>query len=108
MNTKMIRLAAATLLATGVSAAAHAEYRCDPAPSWADRVACEAAAQGPTELRRTVWAMNAIRINLRFEDYVNDETVQKWAAADSPSHIADVEDTIDVNDAAVKVASLQR
>lgn len=103
MNTKMICLASAALLTTGFSVAAQAEYRCDPAPTWVDRAACEAAAQGPTELRRTVWAMNAIRINLRFEDYVNDATAQKWAQAEPQTQVAEKKE-----DASLKLASAER
>lgn len=102
MNTKTVRLATAALLVTGVSAAAHAEYRCDPAPTWVDRTACEAAAAGPTELRRTIWALNAIRINVRFEDYVNDATAAKWAQAPKETELAEKSDT------RLQVASAER
>jgi hypothetical protein len=77
MNAKTVRIAAA-LLATGLAASAHAEYRCDPAPSWVDRAACKAAEQGPNELRRFVEAMNSIRINIRFEHYVNAALARQW------------------------------
>jgi hypothetical protein len=77
MNAKTVRIAAA-LLATGLAASAHAEYRCDPAPSWIDRAACKAAEQGPNELRRFVEAMNSIRINIRFEHYVNPALARQW------------------------------
>lgn len=77
MNAKTVRIAAA-LLATGFAAAAHAEYRCDPAPSWVDRAACKAAEQGPNELRRFVEAMNSLRINIRFEHYVNPALARQW------------------------------
>lgn len=103
MTMKLIRLATAALLATGVSAAAQAEYRCDPAPTWADRAACEAAAQGPTELRRTVQSMNYLRLNMRFEDYVNDATAQKWAQAKPETQVAEKKE-----DASLKVASAAR
>lgn len=102
MNTKMIRLATAALLVTGVSAAANAEYRCDPAPTWADRKSCEAAAQGPTELRRTVQSMNSIRINQRFEHYVNDATAAKWAQAPKQTELAEK------SDSKLQVASAQK
>ncbi len=93
MNTKMIRLATAALLVSGVSAAAHAEYRCDPAPSWVDREACAAAAAGPAELRRAIWAFNAIKINVQFEDYVNDTTMAKWAQAPKQTELAEKSDS---------------
>lgn len=102
MNTKMIRLATAALLVSGVSAAANAEYRCDPAPTWVDREACAAAAQGPVELRRAVWSMNAIRINIRFEDYVNDATAAKWAQAPQQTEFAEK------TDSKVQVASAEK
>ena len=51
MNAKITRLSVGLVLATGV-AAAHAEYRCAPAPTSIDRGACEAAKQGPDALRR--------------------------------------------------------
>ena len=88
MTLNTVRIASIALLATGVSAAAHAEYRCNPAPTWADRASCEAAAQGPTELRRQVQAMNTLRINQRFEHYVNDATLARWAQADTDTKFA--------------------
>jgi len=103
MNTKMIRLASAALLAAGASAAVQAEYRCNPAPTWADRAACEAAAQGPAELRRTVQSMNYLRLNLRFSDYVNEETAQKWAQAKTENQVAEKKE-----DTSLKVASAAR
>jgi hypothetical protein len=60
------------------ASSAQAEYRCDPAPSWVDRAACKAAGEGARELRRFVEAMNSIRINIRFDDYVNMATAQSW------------------------------
>lgn len=103
MSTKMIRIALTAFAVAGVSAAAQAEYRCDPAPAWADRAACEAAAQGPTELRRTVQAMNTLRLNLRFEDYVNEATAQKWAQAKPETQVAERKE-----DASLKLASAAR
>lgn len=93
MTTKMIRLATAALLVSGFAAAANAEYRCDPAPTWADRKACEAAGQGPAELRRTVQAMNSIRINQRFEHYVDEATAQRWAQVGKDTGFAEKTDS---------------
>ncbi len=78
MNVTMIRVSAAALFATAFSATAYAEYRCDPAPSWVDQRACEAATQGPDALRQYVESMNSIRVNLKMNDYVRPETVKAW------------------------------
>lgn len=77
MTTTLSRASVAIIVATAFTAA-HAEYRCDPAPNWVDRAACQAAREGPHELRRFVEAMNSIRISIRFEDYVNLATAQSW------------------------------
>ena len=53
MNTT-IRFTFALLFAGAFAAGAHAEYRCDPAPSSIDQRACNAAQQGPDSLRRFV------------------------------------------------------
>lgn len=66
------------VLVAAFASSAQAEYRCDPAPSWVDRAACKAASEGARELRRFVEAMNSIRINIRFDDYVNMATAQSW------------------------------
>lgn len=66
------------VLVAAFASSAQAEYRCDPAPSWVDRAACKAAGEGARELRRLVEAMNAIRINIRFDDYVNQATADSW------------------------------
>lgn len=66
------------VLVAAFASSAQAEYRCDPAPSWVDRAACKAASEGARELRRFVEAMNTIRINIRFDDYVNLATAQSW------------------------------
>lgn len=66
------------VLVAAFASSAQAEYRCDPAPSWVDRAACKAAGEGARELRRFVEAMNSIRINIQFADYVNLATAQSW------------------------------
>jgi hypothetical protein len=78
MNAKLPRVSVALLFATAFSAAAHAEYRCDPAPSWMDQRACEAADKSPETLRRFVQRMDYNRVNLKFSDYVSAATVRAW------------------------------
>jgi hypothetical protein len=80
MTTTITRMTAVALVAAAFSAAAHAEYRCSPAKTWMDREACEAARQGPDELRRFVQRMESIRVNLNFYDYVDLKTAQAWGA----------------------------
>ncbi len=74
------RISAALLVTAAFTASANAEYRCDPAPNWTDRAACEAANQGPDALRRFVQTMNTLRINLQFTDYVDFKTAERWDA----------------------------
>ncbi len=74
------RIASALVLAAAFTASAQAEYRCDTAPSWVDRSACQAADQGPDALRRFVQNMNSIRINIQFSDYVNEQRANSWEA----------------------------
>ena len=80
MTAKTPRITTALLLVAAFSASASAEYRCEPAQKWTDRAACEAADQGPEALRRFVENMNTLRINLRFSDYVDRKTAQRWEA----------------------------
>ena len=67
-------------IAAAFTAAAHAEYRCNPPQSWVDREACKAAAKSSDELRRFVQLMNSMRINIRFLDYVEDDTASASGA----------------------------
>ncbi len=78
MTASLTRISSALVVAAAFTANAHAEYRCDPAPTWVDRYACKAAEQGPTELRRFVQNMSSLRINLQFADYVDMKTAQNW------------------------------
>lgn len=78
MTATTTRISAALILAAAFTASAQAEYRCDSPPSWVDRNACQAAGQGPTDLRRFVQTMNTLRINVLFYDYVNEETAKAW------------------------------
>jgi len=78
MTAKMNPASVALLFATAFAASAHAEYRCDPAPSWVDRRACEAADKGPQALRKYVESMAGIRVYLNISDYINAATVQAW------------------------------
>jgi hypothetical protein len=80
MITKTTRLATAIFVAAAFTASASAEYRCDPAPSWMDRAACEAAEKHPDALRQFVQRMDRNRINLEFADYVDLKTVERWEA----------------------------
>jgi hypothetical protein len=80
MTATIARSFAALVVAAAFTAGAHAEYRCDPAPSWMDRSACEAADKSPADLRRFVQRMDWNRVNLQFSDYVNEKTAQKWDA----------------------------
>jgi hypothetical protein len=65
--------AAAMLAASSASA----EYRCAPPPTRTDRLACEAAQQGPEELSRLTHRMRVVE-NLHFPDYVNNATLIAW------------------------------
>jgi hypothetical protein len=65
--------AAAALFAT----AASAEYRCAAPPTRIDRLACEAAQQGPEALSRFIHRMRVVE-NLNFPDYVNRQTLIVW------------------------------
>jgi hypothetical protein len=78
MSTRSTRISAAVLIAVAFSASANAEFRCASAQNWPDRAACEAADQSPEALRRFVENMNTLRINLRFADYVDLKTAQRW------------------------------
>jgi hypothetical protein len=80
MTATTTRFASALVLAAAFTASAQAEYRCDTAPSWVDRSACQAADQGPDALRRFVQNMNSIRINIQFSDYVNEQRANSWDA----------------------------
>lgn len=80
MTTKTTCLTTAAFVAGAFAASANAEYRCDPAPSWMDRVACEAADKSPDALRQFAQRMDRNRVNLAFADYVDLKTVQRWQA----------------------------
>ncbi len=77
MTANATRLSAAVFLTVAFSSA-NAEFRCASAQNWPDRAACEAADRGPEALRRFVENMNTLRINLRFADYVDLKTAQRW------------------------------
>ena len=70
MTSIVIRSAIGIVLLAGITATAHAEYRCDPAPTFRDRRACEAAQEGPQALRRYLLQMSWHGANLQFADYV--------------------------------------
>jgi len=78
MKTTNARIAIAAIAVTALAGVARAEYRCDSAGTTIDRQACEAARQGPEELRRYVQAMKPVRSDLRFSDYVDRKTAAAW------------------------------
>jgi hypothetical protein len=91
MTAKTTCLTTAAFVAATFAASASAEYRCDPAPSWMDRAACEAADKSPDALRQFVQRMDSNRINLKFADYVDLRTVQRWQAEER--RLAEQKDT---------------
>ena len=78
MKNVLTRLSAGFVFAAACVASANAEYRCDPPQTVYDRLACEAAQQGPTALRRFVERWTSQMSNLYFWDYVDERTVQSW------------------------------
>lgn len=79
MSTTLYRISSALLVSIAFAATAHAEYRCDPAPTWIDQRACTAAEESPQALRQFVQRMRWFT-NLQFSDYVNEDTAQGWEA----------------------------
>jgi hypothetical protein len=80
MTATIIRNSAVLVVAAAFTAGAQAEYRCDPAPTWMDRSACEAADKSAADLRRFIQRMDWNRVNLKFSHYVDPRTEQKWDA----------------------------
>ena len=78
MNTAIIRISAFLFFSAAFAAAANAEYRCNPPQTVNDRLACEAAQQGPEALRRFVTRWDQQMANLYFADYVDDQTLKNW------------------------------
>lgn len=103
MTARTTRLTTALFVAAAFTASANAEYRCDPALSWMDRAACEAADKSPDALRQFVQRMDSNRINLEFADYVDLKTAQRWQAEECRLAAKKEE-----NDAAQKVASNEK
>jgi hypothetical protein len=60
-----------------LSPAARAEYKCDAPQSSLDARACEAARQGPTQLRQFIQRVRSIE-SLYFYDYVNEAQAVAW------------------------------
>ena len=60
-----------------LSPSARAEYKCNAPQSRIDAAACEAARQGPTELRRYIQRIYSIE-SLYFFDYVNESQAVAW------------------------------
>jgi hypothetical protein len=79
MKSNLTRICSAVVMGIAFAATAHAEYRCDPAPTWIDQRACEAAEDSPQALRQYVQRMRWFT-NLQFSDYVNENTAQGWEA----------------------------
>jgi len=80
MKATLTRFTLVLLSAGAFAAGAHAEYRCDPAPTPLDQRACDAAKQGPNALRRFVERWTSKMSNLYFADYVDASTAQTWDA----------------------------
>ena len=78
MNATFTRVALAAIAAVALASGARAEYRCEPASTAIDKQACEAAGQGPEELRRFVQVTKWIRSDLHFADYVDRKTAAAW------------------------------
>ena len=83
MKAKSIGVALSFLLAALAAAgSAQARYLCEEPPSSRDARACEAARQGPGELRRFIQRMEGVE-HLLFADYVNESTVLAWNTKDA-------------------------
>ena len=78
MKNAITRLSAGFVFAAAFAASANAEYRCDTPQTVNDRLACEAAQQGPTALRRFVERWPSQMSSLYYWDYVDERTVQYW------------------------------
>lgn len=79
MKTAITRISAFVFFSAAF-AVANAEYRCNPPQTVNDRLACEAAQQGPEALRRFVTRWDQQMANLYFADYVDDQTMKNWEA----------------------------
>jgi hypothetical protein len=80
MTAKRFRFTLALLLVSATAAvSAQPRYLCDEPPTSRDARACEAAKQGPDELRRFIQRMRVVEI-LSFENYVNKATLLAWDA----------------------------
>jgi hypothetical protein len=70
-----------------VVTSAHAEYRCDGVPTRTDARACQAAEEGPAQLRRFIERMRGIE-DLEFANYVNRSTVLAWERKEAEELVA--------------------
>lgn len=61
------------------ASAARADYKCEAPPTRVDARACEAAAQGPAQLRQFIQRMR-VHQDLYFYDYVDTARVLSWNA----------------------------
>ena len=80
MASIVTRSALGILLVAGITATAQAEYRCDPAPTFRDRRACEAAQEGPQALRRYLLQMSWHGHSMQMQDYVSPAIAERWEA----------------------------
>ena len=83
MNATITRLTSVLLFTGAFATGAHAEYRCDLAPTPVDQRACDAAKQGPDALRRFVERWTSKMSNLYFADYVDAKTERAWDAKEA-------------------------
>jgi hypothetical protein len=89
MNSTYFRLTAATLvgITLATTAVAGTDYKCDEPRTQIDRRACEAAKNGPDELR---WFIQRVRglESLDFSDYMTDAQLLAWRQAKEPTRTA--------------------
>lgn len=90
-NANAFRFTAAALFGATLSATAVAnpDYKCNEPRTGIDQRACDAAAQGPDELRRFIQRVQSIA-SLSFSDYMTDAQVFAWRKANAPTRTAEV------------------
>lgn len=87
MSTIHRHLCPALFALFAVVTSAHAEYRCDGMPTRTDARACQAAEQGPAQLRHFIDRMRGIA-DLEFSNYVNKSTVLAWERKEADELVA--------------------
>ncbi len=89
MNAIAFRFTTTALIAMtlATTAVAGTDYKCDEPRTQIDLRACEAARQGPDELR---WFIQRVRgiASLDFSDYITDAQLQAWREAKEPTRTA--------------------